>query len=646
VGAVLGRPEDALYQAWFACRSFPHNRHFDRIAHTRHHHRKGEAREVLCGSIVGPFPINTFSILLEHSNSGGTPRTGNRSTPAHAALPDYLKPLPECGLAAIALHNVDQARGPASGEIIAEQCAQLREFRDKQGQIPEPLWYAGLGVLAHCEDGDRLAHNWSSGDPRYSPAETQERLERVREFGPTRCDKFHDVNPALCERCPRWRKITSPIQLGRDTKRNCGAAPNERGETENTTQRNEGSDKATEEQQNQKHANDAAAQNPFPLRWHGEQDSSLTRKWPVKNMIPETGVGLLSGQWGTYKTFIAIDLSGAVMTANQFAGRPVKRNGGVLFLAAEGAGEMQIRLYGLIEAKYPGHKAKLPFAWGESCPTLTEQEAIEQLDRIAKEAADRMQSEFGVELVLIIVDTMSAAAGFTDENKSSEGQLAMNVLNELSKRTKAFVLACDHFGKAVETGTRGTSAKEAAADVVIACLGEKSVTGRLANTRLAIRKLRGGATGAETAYTLRIVDMGVDEDHAPVTTCVIEWSPATVTAPPQAAKGQEWPKSATVFRSALHVALELNGREIKPLTDYPGVRAVELDTVRQEFDKRYPLDDGDRKKQMEKRRQIFRRSRNEAQSRGLMGCHEIEGKFMVWAITPEERAMDRAHRAA
>ena len=46
-----------------------------------------------------------------------------------------------------------------------------------------------------------------------------------------------------------------------------------------------------------------------------------------------------------------------------------------------------------------------------------------------------MKAEFEVELTLIIVDTMSAAAGFTDENKSSEGQLAMNVLNDLSRRT-------------------------------------------------------------------------------------------------------------------------------------------------------------------------------------------------------------------
>ena len=73
-----------------------------------------------------------------------------------------------------------------------------------------------------------------------------------------------------------------------------------------------------------------------------------------------------------------------------------------------------------------------------------------------------------------------------------------------------------------------------------------------------------------------------------------------------------------------------------PLADRPRVRAVELDAVRQEFDKCYPLDDGDRTKQMNRRRQAFKRSLETAQARGLVGCREIEGKFMVWLTNLED----------
>jgi hypothetical protein len=293
----------------------------------------------------------------------------------------------------------------------------------------------------------------------------------------------------------------------------------------------------------------------------------------------------------------------------------------------------------LIETKLPDHKDKLPFAWAESCPMLLEKDAITTLERIAKEAADRMKAAFGVDLVLIIIDTMSAAAGFKDENASSEGQLVMNGLNELSKRTGAIVIACDHFGKAIETGTRGTSAKEASADVVIACLGDRTQAGSVTALRIAVRKVRSGATGAETAFRLRPVDMGVDEDGEPITTCVVEWSPVTIVAPPDATKGKGWPKATLRFRAALVTTLELHGTEQRPTPNDATVFAVELDKVRAEFDRRHPIDGDDRAKQLAKRRQAFKRSMNTAESKDLIGGREIEGKFMVWLTHPEDEGV-------
>jgi hypothetical protein len=84
----------------------------------------------------------------------------------------------------------------------------------------------------------------------------------------------------------------------------------------------------------------------IPLRWHGEADLQADRPWLVKHLLPEVGTALLSGQWGTAKTFVALDLATAVMTGRSFAGRRVMRRGGVLFLPAEGAFEIPIRLKG------------------------------------------------------------------------------------------------------------------------------------------------------------------------------------------------------------------------------------------------------------------------------------------------------------
>src|SRR5262249_28705054 len=81
-----------------------------------------------------------------------------------------------------------------------------------------------------------------------------------------------------------------------------------------------------------------------PMYAHGDPDPRPLKSWLVKGLIPACGHGLLAGQWGTYKSFIALELATALMTAQPFLGGMVKRQCGVLFLAAEGADEMRLRL--------------------------------------------------------------------------------------------------------------------------------------------------------------------------------------------------------------------------------------------------------------------------------------------------------------
>ena len=90
---------------------------------------------------------------------------------------------------------------PAYGAQIVTQCAQLRALRDRQGNLPEPHWYAAIGLLAFCEDGRKLAHDWSSGYEGYSVAETQARLDRAAGLtGPTTCTKFDSLQPGWLRR--------------------------------------------------------------------------------------------------------------------------------------------------------------------------------------------------------------------------------------------------------------------------------------------------------------------------------------------------------------------------------------------------------------------------------------------------------------
>jgi hypothetical protein len=379
------------------------------------------------------------------------------------------------------------------------------------------------------------------------------------------------------------------------------------------------------------------------VHWHGETVASESRPWLVHDLVPEVGVGLISGQWGTFKTFTALDLAHAVMTGELFVGFETIRRGGVLFIAVEGASEIAIRLQGAIErgGKITG---RAPFAWIESSPPLVHKNAHETLAGLAKHVAEKLERDFGLPLALIVVDTVVAAAGFTkdgQENDAALGQAIMRTLAHLSRAIGCFVVGIDHFGKAIETGTRGSSAKEGAADVVLALLGDKAVSGEVTGTRLALRKLRGGTAGREFSFKPRVVDMGIDQHGKPITTLVLDWG--AKDEPPAKSKDQEeeWGtnKSVKQLRQTIMALLAECGVEIRPWADGPMVRALRLDLVRGEFRKGYYVGSDSRRKDLEAKRKAFKRAIDIATERKVIVTREIGEEEFVWlAGGPDLRA--------
>src|SRR5262249_46498579 len=147
----------------------------------------------------------------------------------------------------------------------------------------------------------------------------------------------------------------------------------------------------------------------------------------------------------------------------------------------------------------------------------------------AKRIDAEMRKRFGMPLALIEIDTVVATAGFKKAGDEDDAVVAARLmkegLGEIARQTSAFALGVDHFGKSAETGTRGSSGKEANAEVVLAVLGKKNEAGIVTEPRLVVRKMRGGIAGREYAFTTRIVDTGVvDAKHRPITTLVIDWS--------------------------------------------------------------------------------------------------------------------------
>jgi hypothetical protein len=106
----------------------------------------------------------------------------------------------------------DGRRPPA--DEVADVCEHMRTFRDSQGNISEPQWHVGIGTIKHCDDGEAKAHEWSSGYPGYTAAETQTKLD-TWVVPPPSCGKIshNSGDPTVCARCPHKDLAKNPVLI-------------------------------------------------------------------------------------------------------------------------------------------------------------------------------------------------------------------------------------------------------------------------------------------------------------------------------------------------------------------------------------------------------------------------------------------------
>lgn len=159
-------------------------------------------REVVCLELMPAVRAEEFLAKI-----GALPQASPVMPTIHA--PGLL----DVGKNAMAIYGNSE---PSSASVAAQNCRQLARMRDTAGNLPEPIWYAGLCILAHSTDGPQLAHEWSRGHPAYTAEETERKMQHAATngTGPTTCARFQVLDAAGCAGCPF--QVTSPIVLGRN----------------------------------------------------------------------------------------------------------------------------------------------------------------------------------------------------------------------------------------------------------------------------------------------------------------------------------------------------------------------------------------------------------------------------------------------
>lgn len=174
----------------------------------------------------------------------------------------------------------------------------------------------------------------------------------------------------------------------------------------------------------------------------------------VRGVLPKEGLAAIGGPSGSGKSFVAMDLLGAVASGQDWFGLRTRR-APVLYVALEGTGGLEKRLKAYREKL--GYKPAGMFL-PASLDLLNDSDRAE-LIQAAKQA--------GAVNGVVCIDTLNRAVPGMDENSSSDMSNAIEALKQIQDALGGLVVVVHHTGKDVTKGLRGHSSLFAALDAVI-----------------------------------------------------------------------------------------------------------------------------------------------------------------------------------
>jgi hypothetical protein len=336
----------------------------------------------------------------------------------------------------------------------------------------------------------------------------------------------------------------------------------------------------------------------------------------VKGLIPRGGLTVVWGPPKCGKSFWTFDLTMHVALGEYYRGRRVQQ-GAVVYLALEGGQGFRAR----IEAYRREHgTADAPFYLVTDRTNLVR-------DRRALIGAIRAQ--IGETLpALVAIDTLNRSLAGS-ESKDEDMAAYIQAADAIREAFDCAVIIVHHCG-VDGSRPRGHTSLTGAADAQIAV--PRDTAGNIIAT---LEWMKDGCEGDVIPSRLDPVDLGHDEDGEPINSCVIVPVDNASTERPGTDKDARWSKSLRLLRQTLMNVLADHGKEQHPYPDGPVVRAVELETVRQEFYRSCLVEADTEAKKQAARRQAFHRATKAAQAASLIGARLVDGIELVWLTKPE-----------
>jgi hypothetical protein len=349
----------------------------------------------------------------------------------------------------------------------------------------------------------------------------------------------------------------------------------------------------------------------YPLVPFSELRIGTAPSYLVKGLLPRVGLGVIWGSPKCGKSFWFFDLLAHVALGWMYRAKRVLP-GAVVYCAFEGAAGFNARA----EAFRRKHSlSDHPF---QLYIMPMRVDLVREHSELI--AAIREQLPSDVSLVAVGLDTLNrslAGSESSDENMSAY----VNAADAIREAFTCFVGIVHHCGLD-GTRPRGHTSLTGAIDVQIAV--SRDISGGILAT---VEYMKDGAEGERLASQLEVVELGLDTEGDPITSCVVVEGPvATAGAQPKAQQRKaKLPDGAKIALGALVEAVDELGA-IPPESNHipPKTKAVKIEQWR-DYAYRRGISNSD---QARARQQAFNRAGDALRGAGRIGTWDN----LVWLI--------------
>lgn len=255
----------------------------------------------------------------------------------------------------------------------------------------------------------------------------------------------------------------------------------------------------------------------------------------VEDVLTLHGVSVVYGASNSGKTFFAIDLAAAVARGVKWQEKCTTK-AGVLYLATESPAGVRQR----IAAYMKHHDLDMLDVFVAAKPiNLFESDA--DISRVVSEIA-HIKAMYGVDIKLIIGDTMARIAAGANENAGEDMGVVMAHADRMCRETQCAFMWIHHSGKDEAKGARGWSGIRAHIDTEIEV---KDADENGVHTAEITKQRDLGGKGTRFGFRLQVMRLGMNKWGNVRTTCIVV--PENAPEKPKGGKPNEADPAILVF---------------------------------------------------------------------------------------------------